>query len=115
MSRLTDRLFEIEMDLASNDGDDESAALSRRIVLRKALTEWGDERFHEGYHEGRRDAADARLEAQRRADKAANHVKPQLCPTPCVADCEPGSLACHERHKPASERTHDPDRCEADA
>ena len=68
MSRLTDRLFEMECDLAREEGDDEGAALSRRIVLRKALTAWGDERFQEGYHEGRRDAADARLEAQRRAD-----------------------------------------------
>ena len=71
MSRLAERLFEIELDLAKNEGDDESAALSRRIVLRKALTAWGDERFQEGYLEGRRDAVDARLEAERRADAAA--------------------------------------------
>lgn len=70
MSRLSDRLFEIELDLAKNDGDHESAALSRRIILRKALTDWGDERFQEGYHDGRRDILDARLEAQRRADNA---------------------------------------------
>jgi len=70
MSRLSDRLPEIEMDLAKNDGDDENAALSRRMVLRKALTDWGDERWQEGYHEGRRDMLDARSEAKRRADAA---------------------------------------------
>lgn len=70
MSRLSDRLFEIELDLAKNEGDDENAALSRRMVLRKALTDWGDERFQEGYHDGRRDMLDARSEAKRRADAA---------------------------------------------
>ena len=71
MSRLSDRLFEIELDLAKNEGDDESAALGRRFVLRQALTAWGDERWQEGYHEGRRDVMDARSEANRRADAAA--------------------------------------------
>ena len=122
MSRLSDLLFEVDMDLARNEGDGDSAALSRRLVLRKALTDWGDQRFQEGYHEGRRDVLDARAEVQRRADKAAELAeqeraerdKPQLCPTPCDAGCEPGSLGCHERHRPAGERDHDPDRCEAD-
>jgi len=68
VSRLSDRLFELELDLAKNDGDGEHAALDRRIILRKALTDWGDERFQEGYHEGRRDVFDARSEARRRAD-----------------------------------------------
>ena len=99
MSRLSDRLFEIELDLAKNEGDDENAALSRRMVLREAFTAWGDERWKEGYHDGRRDISrrmvlreaftawgderwkegyhdgrrdilDARSEAQRRADAA---------------------------------------------
>jgi hypothetical protein len=74
VSRLSDRLFETECDLARNEGDGEGAALSRRIALRKALTAWGDERFQEGYHEGRRDAVDAKLEAQRRADARATET-----------------------------------------
>jgi hypothetical protein len=76
MSRLSDLLSEIEFDLAKNDGDDESAAFSRRIVLRKALTEWGDERFQEGYSEGRRDMSDARMEAKRRTDMTAETFAP---------------------------------------
>lgn len=70
MSRLSDRLFEIEIDLAKYEGDDENAALNRRMVLREALTAWGDERWKEGYHDGRRDLLDARSEARRRADAA---------------------------------------------
>ena len=69
MSRLTDVLFEVELDLAKYEGDDENAALNRRMVLRKVLTEWGDQRWQEGYHEGRRDVMDARSEAQRRAQE----------------------------------------------
>jgi len=56
--------------LAKNGGDGEEAALCRRMVLRRALTTWGDERFQEGYHEGRRDMTAARMEAKRRADEA---------------------------------------------
>jgi len=67
MSRLSDLLSEIEFGLARNEGDDEDAALSRRIVLRRALTEWGDDRFQEGYDEGRRDISAARSEVKRRA------------------------------------------------
>lgn len=70
MSRLSDLLFELELDLAKNEGDDENAALNRRMVLRKTLTAWGEGRWQEGYHEGRRDMLDARSEAQRRADAA---------------------------------------------
>lgn len=76
MSRLSDRLFEVELDLAKNEGDGESAALSRRMVLREALTAWGDERWKEGYHDGRRDILDARSEAQRRADAAKAEAEP---------------------------------------
>jgi hypothetical protein len=74
VSRLGDRLFETECDLARNEGGGEGAALSRRIALRNALTAWGDERFQEGYHEGRRDAVDARIEAQRRAEARADEA-----------------------------------------
>ena len=70
MSRLSDLLSEIEFGLSRNAGDGEDAALGRRVVLRGALAEWGDERFQEGYLEGRLDMSAARLEARRRADKA---------------------------------------------
>jgi hypothetical protein len=71
VSQVSDRLFEIELDLAKNAGDDEHAILARRMILREALTAWGDQRWKEGYHDGRRDLLDARSEANRRADQAA--------------------------------------------
>ena len=85
MSRLTDRLFEVELDLAKYEGDDENAALNRRMVLREALTTWGDERWKEGYHDGRRDLLDARSEAQRRADAAGTD---QVAASPAAGDKE---------------------------
>lgn len=71
MTRLTDALFGLELDLAKYPGDDENDALNRRIVLRKVLTEHGKERYDEGYLDGRRDVMDARAEALRRADARA--------------------------------------------
>lgn len=65
---LTDALFQIELDLAKYPGDSENDCLHRRVVLRNAITEYGQQRYHEGYLDGKRDVMDARSEAQRRAD-----------------------------------------------
>ena len=66
MSRLSDLLFGLGTDLAKYPSDSEDDALNRRVVLRKALTEWGDERYREGYGDGRRDLLDSRIEAKQR-------------------------------------------------
>jgi len=68
MSRLTDAITELEYDLSKYPGDTEDDALSRRLVIRKAFTSWGDERFAEGYSDGRADEREARREAKRRAE-----------------------------------------------
>lgn len=67
---LNDRLFELGLNLAKYPGSDESDALNRRVILRKALAEHGDQRYAEGYHDGRRDMSDAKLEARQRAEAA---------------------------------------------
>lgn len=67
MSRLTDRLTEIEDGLARNLGDTAPDLLSRRLVLRKALETYGKERYDEGHQDGMRDALDTRYEASRLA------------------------------------------------
>jgi hypothetical protein len=77
VTRLTDALFGLELDLAKYPGDDENDALNRRIILRKALNEHGQERYDEGYLDGRRDVMDARAEAQRRADAARQAGDPE--------------------------------------
>lgn len=64
MSRLSDRLFEMESALERNSGDDESDTLCRRIAFRKVLTEWGNERWQEGHSDGMRDVWDARSAAE---------------------------------------------------
>jgi hypothetical protein len=72
MSRLSDRLFELESALDRNKGDEESDILSRRMGFRKVLTEWGEERWNEGYRDGRQDVWDARLAAgQAQRDREA--------------------------------------------
>jgi hypothetical protein len=67
MSRLTDRLEEIEYGLARDPGDTSEALLSRRLVLRKALEAYGQEQRDEGRREGMRDALDTGYEARRLA------------------------------------------------
>ena len=69
MSRLSDYLFALESALDRNDGDSEDAALGRRMAFRKTLTEWGDERWHEGYADGQRDVWESQRKAQRAAEE----------------------------------------------
>jgi hypothetical protein len=71
MSRLTDRIEQLEYDLAKYPGDDRSDLLSRRLALRRHLNEWGHERYDEGHRDGMRDVSDTRSEAERRADETA--------------------------------------------
>lgn len=79
MSRLSDRLFELEATLERNKGDDESTILSRRMAFRKVLAEWGEERWNEGYRDGRQDVWDARLAAEQaqRDREAAEDAAPE--------------------------------------
>lgn len=72
MSRLTDRLEQIEHDLAANPGGTASDLLGRRLVLRKALEAYGREQRDEGRHEGVRDALDTGYEARRLAAEKAD-------------------------------------------
>lgn len=58
-------LAAMESALERNEGDDESAALGRRIAFRKVLTDWGDERWQQGHVDGMRDVWDARSAAER--------------------------------------------------
>lgn len=69
MSRLTDRLFELEYDLAKYPGDSVSDLENRRLILRNAMRQWGDERYDEGHRDGSRDVRDARTLAQHYADE----------------------------------------------
>lgn len=68
MSRLTDAIDEVSRQLARYPGDTEDDALNRRVLLRKAFSTWGDERYREGHTDGMRDVYDARSEAERRAE-----------------------------------------------
>jgi len=83
MSRLSDRLFELEATLERNKGDEEGAIISRRMAFRKVLAEWGDERWDEGYREGRQDVWDARLAAEQaqRKREAAEDASPEAAGT----------------------------------
>lgn len=76
MSRLSDRLSELEQALDRNDGDDEHAFLGRRMAFRQVLTEWGDECRRDGYAEGQRDVWESQRKAQRAAEAAEAGDKP---------------------------------------
>jgi len=68
--RLTDDLEALEHELARYPGNDESAHLNRRLILRQALQSWGDGRYAEGLADGRRDVHDARRLARDAEEKA---------------------------------------------
>jgi hypothetical protein len=67
MARLTDRIEQVEHELAKYPGDDRSDLLNRRLILRRHLEAWGRERYEEGHHDGLRDYGDTRYEAENRA------------------------------------------------
>jgi hypothetical protein len=71
MARLTDRIEQVEHELAKYPGDDRSDLLNRRLILRKHLDVWGRDRYEEGHRDGLRDYGDTRYEAEQRAESVA--------------------------------------------
>jgi hypothetical protein len=73
VSRLTDRLYDLEHQLDKCSGDSVSDLHSRRVVLRKAMDAHGRDRYDDGYADGytdgMKDLGDARSEADQRAEK----------------------------------------------
>ena len=69
MTSLNDRLFDIERRLAEFPEHDAASLLNRRMILRKELRAFGDDRYQEGYGDGRRDTVETRLLAEELAGK----------------------------------------------
>jgi hypothetical protein len=66
-----DHLEALERALDRNKGDDEDAFLGRRMAFRRALADWGDERWQEGYGDGQRDVWESQRKAERAAETSA--------------------------------------------
>lgn len=73
---LTDALYELEAELAKYPGQTQDDLMNRRLVLRKAMTRWGDQRYTEGHTDGVRDMVDATYHAQQAARAAAEKTGP---------------------------------------
>lgn len=72
MTSLNDRLFALERDLAKRPGFDAADLAAKRMLLRKALTAFGDERYLEGYGDGRRDTVETRQFAEELAAEGSD-------------------------------------------
>jgi hypothetical protein len=66
---ITDRLWQLEHDLDRDEGPLD--ALSRRMLLRKAMDAVAADARQEGYHDGQRDVLDSQNAERERADAGA--------------------------------------------
>jgi hypothetical protein len=69
---LNDAVEELSRDLGKYSGAGESDQMTRRLLIRDALTKWGDSRYREGIGHGHQDVYEARRlaeDAERKAEK----------------------------------------------
>jgi hypothetical protein len=69
VAALTDRLFALERRLAEYPGNDADSLANKRLLMREAFRDFGDDRYQEGYTDGMRDTSETRLLADKLAGK----------------------------------------------
>lgn len=68
MGRLTDAIEQVEFELAKYPGSTVEDFRARRLILRRAMTAYGQECYADGHHDGIRDATDAQYKAHEAAE-----------------------------------------------
>lgn len=75
MTRLTDALEALELDLEKYPGSTTGDLLNRRLLLRRAFQLWGRERYEEGHQDGSKDVRHTQYRALEIARRTAEDAE----------------------------------------